>query len=545
MRKIDSQYKDLYRFIMQQGLEKGDRTGVGTTSALAGHMRFDVRGGLLPVMSLREIKPEKFIHEMLWFVSGSSSIKYLKDNKVGVWDSWFIKGTDVYEDSLYQRPMYEMLVEFWALKHNEKEANRETCGALETETGLRRLGDVGFCMGLEFGAKPVCTDYTKQECEKLSLVEQEEIRKVMKLAGLGTMVENSIKPVSLQTRLNRIPKEDVEKWDAVIHLIDQATEFKDPLVEHVVKGGEYTVFRKGEFVKVGLSALHAAAVWQLLDELQVPAYKLIDADIGQGAYGPQWRKWQDTQIVDDSEVSAYDARGYEFKGHLASLGADGIVQSVMHREIDQLQDAINLLKNDPDSRRIIISAWNPGRIWQAALPPCHNYFQFVSYEKDLRDYEEDFARLDLTGDYIQSFKDEALKLEEGADTETLFLEWAKEFAAEKGVPTRWLSMVLLLRSSDTGAGIGFNTPQYVVLLNMVASVVNMDPREFFVVGVDSHLYTNQMEIVDDLIYKDSPDDHPRLAIKRKVDSIDDFTIDDFEVTGYNPLPNEKVMPIAR
>ncbi len=98
MRAIDSQYKDIYRFINQHGLDKGDRTGVGTLSALAGWMRHDLRDNRLPITSLRVIRPEKFIHEMLWFVSGSSSIKYLKDNNVGIWDSWFMPGTDKYEE---------------------------------------------------------------------------------------------------------------------------------------------------------------------------------------------------------------------------------------------------------------------------------------------------------------------------------------------------------------------------------------------------------------------------------------------------------------
>jgi len=80
---------------------------------------------------------------------------------------------------------------------------------------------------------------------------------------------------------------------------------------------------------------------------------------------------------------------------------------------------------------------------------------------------------------------------------------------------------------------------------MIAHVTNMDARELFIVGIDAHIYENQKEVIDEVIYTDSPNDYPRLKIKRKVESIDDFNLSDFEVVGYQPVMNTKVMPIAR
>jgi len=528
MRKIDSQYKDLYRFISQQGLRKASRTGIDTESALGGWMRFDVRGEVIPITSLRLIRDEKFTGEMLWFVSGNPSIKYLKDNNISIWDSWFIPGSAVYEDELYLRPIFDILQEYF--KQNMmpgKPTAVEDCKRLGSETGLKYLGDLLFCMGLENGADEANRIHTTSVCETMPKEMQKVVRVAMAQKDISLMQERMMpipfrsrvakaremgldqamfafydyagmvhekedshyaeldviicpelaspvdlfkseveqlnawmderdvpkealtlpKPVGLQTRLDRIPKEDVAKWEAIINLINQPEAFEDKVVDHIFKAGEYTVFRNGKFEKAGLSSLHAAAVWQLLDELDVPAYKLIDANIGQGGYGPQWRKWKDTQLVEDvfdgPISSEYLKRGYEWKG---SLWNDNCTQ-IFHREIDQLQNMIDTLKNDPDSRRIIVTAWNPGRTWQAALPPCHLYFQVVSYEKDLRDFEEDFAKLELTAEYIESIDTSDIEKDDTYTTEVeqKFLAQAKAFAESKGLPTRWLSMGVVLR----------------------------------------------------------------------------------------------------
>lgn len=633
MRKIDSQYKDLYRFISQQGLRKASRTGIDTESALGGWMRFDLRNELLPITSLRLVRPEKFIGEQLWFVSGNPSIKFLKDNNISIWDNWFIPGTAVYEDELFFRPIFDILQDYF--KQNTMPGRlitTEDCKRLESETGLVVFGDLAFCMGLEVGADIEEHNYATGVCELLTEKTQKVIRYVMARKGIellqkrvmpipfrsrvakaremgldegmfafydqGGMVheekgiyyaelnvilcpdlagpvdlfqsevdqlsawmderdvpkeaETLPKPVGLQTRLNRIAKEDKHKWQLICNLVEQPDAFKDPITEHVIKPSSIEIYRNGKFEFVELTSLHAAAVWQLLDDLAVPAYKLLDANIGEGGYGPQWRAWQDTQMISVHDTSLRDEylkQGYVLKGYMTASPDQPEAQDalVMHRTIDQLQNMVDTLKNDPDSRRIIVTAWNPGRTWQAALPPCHLYFQVVSYEKDLRDFEDDFAKLDLTAEYIESIDTTGIDKDDTYTTEVeqKFLAQAKAFAESKGIPTRWLSMGVLMRSWDTPAGGVFNTPQYAVLLRMIAHVTNMDARELFIVGIDAHIYENQKEAIDEVIYTDSPEDFPRLLINRKVENIDDFNLTDFEVVGYKPVMNTKVMPIAR
>jgi thymidylate synthase len=740
MRAIDSQYKDIYRFINQHGLDKGDRTGVGTLSALAGWMRHDLRNNRLPITSLRVIRPEKFIHEMLWFVSGSSSIKYLKDNNVGIWDSWFIPGTDKYEEpvpynideladmyvdahgvlpftTLFQsipaRPSFDELqsalilsgipkcewqpiidLEFSGKDYpvdpqdvniNVKNGSLKVtmtrfqalllgcwiikdlgCGYINQKAGGRTLTlqerlDLipkdnvehwGLVNGIAFsvlynkvntGDEPTLIKVVQNgqiETVAISGTKEVGIGKVLTTIGIPTtevpkptiigfldrikkahaqglerklyefcdfkeglvrdtasntyaelnvelcpsitgpwdlfqsevdqisdwltkhnvpseITHPAVKPVSLQTRLNRVSKNDKEKWDKINAVIDEPWEnlAENATGKSILEAGELVkieIFKDDKFQKVDIRSIVAACLGITLTELGISQYKLIDADIGKGAYGPQWRRYQDTQLIHRDEWPQFEKQGYVHVTDVSPGSPDNeyMVNAhcgsiVVHREIDQLQNAIDMLKKDPDSRRIYVTSCNPGTNWQAALEPCHLYFQFISHEKDLRDFEEDFAKLDLTGEYIGHFKDVALATSEEDSNDALYLKWAQEFAVIKGVPTRWLSIAVVLRSWDVPAGGVFNTPQYAVLTRMVAEVVGMEAREMFIMGVDSHIYNSQTALVDEVIYTDYQNDNPQLHITRKVSSIDDFTIDDFAITGYDPVPNTKVMPIAR
>lgn len=174
-------------------------------------------------------------------------------------------------------------------------------------------------------------------------------------------------------------------------------------------------------------------------------------------YGVQWRKWPD--------------------------GQGG--------EIDQIQNAIENIKTNPNSRRNIVSAWNVTEIDEiveiGGLPPCHALFQFnVRGEK--------------------------------------------------------LDLQLYQRSADTFLGVPFNIASYALLLSMVAQVTDKQPGEFIHTLADTHLYLNHLDQVDEQLSRE-PRALPTLKLNAAIKSIDDFTFDDIALEGYDPHPPIKA-PIA-
>ena len=166
-------------------------------------------------------------------------------------------------------------------------------------------------------------------------------------------------------------------------------------------------------------------------------------------YGKQWRKW-DTP--------------------------DG-------RELDQLNDVIEQIKNHPNSRRLIVSAWNPKDIpvmIKSGLPPCHTLFQF----------------------YVSNGR---------------------------------LSCQLYQRSADVFLGVPYNIASYALLTLMIAKVSGLEPGEFVHSFGDTHIYLNHLEQVNEQLSRD-PHPLPQLKIKNHKSSLFEFDIDDFELTEYNPDP---------
>lgn len=261
------QYLDLMQDILDNGAKKEDRTGTGTLSVFGRQMRFDLSEGF-PLVTTKKLHIRSIIHELLWFLSGDTNIKYLNDNGVSIWDEWADEN-----------------------------------------------GDLG--------------------------------------------------PV----------------------------------------------------------------------------------------YGHQWRSWPTP---------------------------DGA-------KIDQIGKVIDQIKNNPDSRRHMVSAWNPAEVEKMALPPCHALFQF--YVADGR-----------------------------------------------------LSCQLYQRSADYFLGVPFNIASYALLVHMFAQQTDLQPGDFVWTGGDVHLYTNHIEQAKLQLTRE-PLPKPKLVIKRKPGSLFDYKFEDFEVVDYQAHPTIKA-PIA-
>ena len=268
------QYHDLLRHVMENGTVKSDRTGTGTKSVFGYQMRFDLSEGF-PVVTTKKLHLRSIIHELLWFLTGDSNIKYLKENGVSIWDEWADEN-----------------------------------------------GDLG--------------------------------------------------PV----------------------------------------------------------------------------------------YGVQWRSWPT---------------------------ADG-------RHIDQIERLIDGIKNNPDSRRHIVSAWNVAEVENMALPPCHTMFQFYVAPS--------------TG------------------------------SGQAGK----LSCQLYQRSADIFLGVPFNIASYALLTMMIAQVCDLEPGEFVHTFGDAHIYSNHFEQVELQLSRDLRP-LPQRKINPDITDIFDFKYEDFELVNYNPHPGIKA-PIA-
>ena len=164
-------------------------------------------------------------------------------------------------------------------------------------------------------------------------------------------------------------------------------------------------------------------------------------------YGHQWRSWPD------------------YKGGT----------------IDQIKNVVDMIKHNPDSRRMLVTAWNPAEVEDMALPPCHCLFQF--YVADGR-----------------------------------------------------LSLQLYQRSADSFLGVPFNIASYALLLQMIAQVTGLEAGEFIHTTGDTHLYLNHLEQAKLQLTRE-PRPLPKMKINPDVKDIFDFKYEDFELIGYDPLPH--------
>jgi len=173
-----------------------------------------------------------------------------------------------------------------------------------------------------------------------------------------------------------------------------------------------------------------------------------DGDLGP-IYGYQWRSWP-----------TYDGK-----------------------HVDQIQQVIDQIRNNPDSRRIIVSAWNVGEIDKMALPPCHAFFQFY-------------------------------------------------------VADGHLSCQLYQRSADIFLGVPFNIASYALLLMMMAQVTGLKPGDFVHTLGDAHLYSNHLEQAREQLTR-TPRKLPTMHLNPACTTIEEFVFEDFELRDYDPLPHIK------
>ncbi|KAL3285363.1 hypothetical protein HHI36_019471 [Cryptolaemus montrouzieri] len=196
------------------------------------------------------------------------------------------------------------------------------------------------------------------------------------------------------------------------------------------------------------------------------------------------REYLDNAGLPDREVGDLGPiYGFQWRHYGAEY--KGMNADYTSKGIDQLAHIIQTIKCRPYDRRMIMCSWNPVDIPEMALPPCHCLVQFF-------------------------------------------------------VGNGELSCMLYQRSADMGLGVPFNIASYALLTYMIAHVTDLQPGELIHTLGDSHIYFSQVEALKAQMQRE-PRPFPTLKIKRKIENIDDFTFDDFELIGYNPYPKNNLL----
>lgn len=457
------QYLEMMQHVRENGVYKSDRTGTGTYSVFGYQMRFDLSDGSFPLVTTKQCHLKSIIHELLWFLQGETNIRYLKEHGVSIWDEWVLEGTEEYRPATLR-----------------------------------------------------------------------EVNARIKAAGLQEEFIEWVKPYWLSEY-----KEGYEKIQGKTMYVKDGPD---------IPGSIYWAHPDYDVM---------AFTWA--EERGVSTKTLIAGELGP-VYGSQWRNWPAAQqstidaLMKLACLGARDGHWGNSEGNQIAQDALFKIPGIVHNKkvymasgltyeqwvgrcakmksnytetggVDQIANLIDTLKNNPDSRRIIVSAWNPHELDQMALHPCHCLFQF--YTSPLTGMER----------WVYGLNHGYFEENEGRGQFGL-----DEFLDQKGVPTRKLSCQLYQRSADIGLGVPFNIASYALLLMMVAQVTDHALGEFIWTGGDCHIYSNHLEQIDLQLTRD-PHPLPTMKINPQVRDIFDFKYEDFTLENYVSHPHI-AMPVA-
>lgn len=357
--------------ILAAGRAKASRPGQYTLMKDDVQFSVDISDGYIPLVTTRYVPYNSFVVETLWFLSGATNIKFLKEHNVSIWDDWVQPGTEVFAPA--EKYTAQEVLNYVRLKH------------------------------------PL--DYRKWNKHK-------------SLTGIG-------RPVMA----------DIEAF------------FK---VENAV-----------------------------IDLVAIPRVRLVDGSIGNGAYGAQWRKWKDLRAMTTTAAKKLTDLGRHFMVGTGRFNASQGTSDLVAGEFDQIADVIKMLRTSPDSRRIIVSAWNPVQVPEAVLPPCHCFFQFIS-----------------------TVNEETMERE--------------------------LTLKLTQRSADFLIGSCFNIGQYALLAHMVAHVTGHKATKLVYSPADCHIYEDQLPfVIEQLQREPKPEVRCKVTLDPKVTELHGFGLGNMKFEGYD------------
>lgn len=467
-RPIPTPYEDLLRKIMDEGVDRGDRTGTGTRSLFGQQLRYDLEQGF-PLLTTKKVHTKSVIYELLWFLRGDNNVRWLQERGVTIWDSWQQKHT--LDRELVLVPKRTAVPDkgydgtFRVTANGGDHRLESTWVAM-----MRRCYDPTHHRYASYGATgatvhPDWHDFLTFSREVKDIPHwrfKEESWESFELDKdyYGAFQYGKETSVWLHTAENNYYMKSanpirVVDPDGTSHVfVSQAaaarhTGISTTTLSRFLNEGLPTVYKghNKDFKEWTFSRDTPVRDDEVLRMALIP-----DGTIGEGSYGPMWRSWP---------------------------RADGSY-------VDQISDALDLIKNNPESRRILVSAWNPAEVHKAALPPCHVMFQF----------------------YVANGK---------------------------------LNCHLYQRSCDVFLGVPFNIASYALLTHMMAAQAGLGVGEFVWTGGDTHIYHNHFDQVAEQLSRE-PRPYPTLELAHR-DSLFDYQLEDFTFHGYDPHPAIKA-PVA-
>lgn len=482
------QYKEYVQWILDNGVQKGDRTGTGTLSAFGYQMRFNLAESF-PLVTLKKTAISSIIHELVWFLKGSTNTKYLTDNNVHIWDEWAVDERRLVHKYIFQDGTRLIGPEVRAIIHNPEWTQMPTVASeWSAPEGWWRV------------------EYVRNGTTVIEYQHPQYYKLVF-----NKLVEDGYIPASAREELGALGPVYGAQWRNWEMLVEEEDISFEAKLKRVVEWND----RHKEIL---------AWPTQANSDDMTTAYGLVHRKVYSSQYPYFFEPYGET--AHDKHVNLN-----KFHDELESVIRDGKCTPPMYQHVvkgfDQIDWLINRLKTNPDCRRLIVSAWNVADLPKMALAPCHALFQFWSAEMSMTE------RLQWAVDNL------------GDVSITPVLDGESEMMKQLdslNVPKRKLSCQLYQRSVDSALGCPYNIASYAILTMMIAQCCNMLPGDFVWTGGDCHLYSNHMEGIATMMARD-PLPPPQLRLNPNVKNIFDFTIDDFELVDYNSHPFIK-FPIA-
>jgi thymidylate synthase len=533
LNNTDKIYHELVDEVLNDGIPKGDRTGTGTVAVVGRMAHFDLTNGRDPRLTTKPIIDMNPEEEMFWFISGNTNIKMLRDKGIGIWNSWLIPGTAKYRPCTVQ------------------ELEKRLTNKLTPNRGYAAI---------------TLYELEQEEAAELGRDARYDVNTAPKTPQIGLWFQPALWAKFEQESHDN---QGILRLLALQWVCNDLKISTDYLTEgDIGKGGYGAQWRNWEDTQLVSKADLPSYLQEGYKRLGVvrPVIEPFGVEEIKVAFEKVLREkgFKDVSIGDADPCMlpecGWEAVGDPARGdcaHVMYLNEDALIDAyvtiadiprfVMYRKIDQLANAINLLKSTPDSRRIIVSAWNPALTWKAALPPCHLYFQFISHEMTLmqrvkifndrtmlaqRDHERNNEMSLVSWETLH----EESWAQSAAEASPSELEQLHKDLDNRNVKRRNVNCFLLLRSNDLGLGMPFNVSQYAALTHMIAQVVGMEPGELVWAAVDAHVYNDHVAGLTEQLARESIHCIPRIKLDKSVKSIDDFDSSKIQIIDYESQP---------